>query len=263
MSFFPTTTSISMKPHIRQEGFVPDDLFTSNHAKYPSPALNLPSMDFGDELAGLMAADTNGNRSPPNGYHHQQQQHVHQDYYRHNIFDTSVSSSNSRPPVVADSNTSASSSTTGSIGPTRTTRTRRNGSISGTSPPPLHHGHHHHGHTHSLSHSGALNGGLNSMGSIGMSGFAMGMNSLDGSMGMMGMGALGWFRLNCLPVLSLTLPRSSPITNPTNFLSFHKQQQQQFHTILLASISHWSTPLFRRFLIPIALGINHNRKSPG
>ena len=93
MSF---STTITTKSHVRQEGFAPDDLFTANtngfHAKYPSSPLNLPSMDFGDELAGLMAADASNNRSsPPNGY---QQQHLHQDdHYRHNIFDTSSVSS--------------------------------------------------------------------------------------------------------------------------------------------------------------------------
>ena len=95
MSFFTAATNINPKPHFKQKGFTPDDLYTSSnsafHAKYPSPPLNLPSMDFGDDLAGLMAADANGNgnsrSSPPNGYQHQQ--HLHQDdHYRHNIFDT-------------------------------------------------------------------------------------------------------------------------------------------------------------------------------
>jgi hypothetical protein len=272
MSFFAatTTTNIAAKPHIRQEGFVPDDLFSSNiHAKYPASPLNLPSMDFGDELAGLMA---DGNRSP-NGYHqqhHHHQQSVH-DHYRHNIFDTSSvsstasvypafngsqpsslhsdfasfhstlpasnssmrydppppqhpqqqqqqhdstsnpppssfhshshltsnsnrhspspvgsgslhspvmgssasagrdvgcrsrSGSDSRLPVVASDSSSSSSNTnsanggtTGSIGPARTSRTRRNGSISGTSPPPLGHGH---GRPHAIVIPGSGRGG--------------------------------------------------------------------------------------------------------
>jgi hypothetical protein len=97
MSFVTATTDIHTRPHIRQKGFAPDDLYTSSnngfHAKYPSPPLNLPSLDFGDDLAGLMAADANGNEnsrsSLPNGY--QQQQHLHQDdHYRHNIFDTQI-----------------------------------------------------------------------------------------------------------------------------------------------------------------------------
>jgi hypothetical protein len=97
MSFFTAAANSSPRPHFKQKGFTPDDLYTSNnsgfHAKYPSPPLNLPSMDFGDDLAGLMAADTSGNGNensrspPPNGY--QQQQHLHHDdQYRHNIFDT-------------------------------------------------------------------------------------------------------------------------------------------------------------------------------
>jgi hypothetical protein len=96
MSFFAEVATNNPKPHFKQKGFTPDDLYTSNnsgfHAKYPSPPLNLPSMDFGDDLAGLMAADANENRnsisSPHNGY--QNQQHIPQDdyQYRHNIFDT-------------------------------------------------------------------------------------------------------------------------------------------------------------------------------
>jgi hypothetical protein len=91
MSFFTATTNLNHKPQIRQKGFTPDDLYTSSnaafHGKYPSPPLNLPSMDFGDDLAGLMAADANGRSSSPHGY--QQQQQLHQDdHYRHNIFDT-------------------------------------------------------------------------------------------------------------------------------------------------------------------------------
>ena len=93
MSFSTTTTTNTTKHHVHQEGLAPDDLFTANsNGFHPTSPLNLPSVDFDDELAGLMAADAGNKRSsPPNGY---KQQHLPQDdHYTRNIFDTpSVSS---------------------------------------------------------------------------------------------------------------------------------------------------------------------------
>lgn len=99
----------------------------------------------------------------------------------------------------------------------------------------------HHGHapslSHSLSHSGALNGGL---GSIGIGGYAMNginMNSLGGSMGMIGMGGMnvtnGGLSLGQNRFLFFKFPfsfskpplyRSSKPPIPT---FIHNQQQQQ------------------------------------
>ena len=91
------------------------------------------SMDFTDELASLIDSSTDY-FAPPSSYHFntshtRQTPSPHQQQPYHHL---SRSRSRSRPP---SSNESAPTST-GSIGPARTSRSRRNNSVSSTSPPP-------------------------------------------------------------------------------------------------------------------------------
>lgn len=93
------------------------------------------SMEFTDELASLIDSSADYFPPPPPSSYHfnargspspQQQQH------RQHLHHLSRSRSRSRPP---SSNESAATSA-GSIGPARTSRSRRNNSVSSTSPPP-------------------------------------------------------------------------------------------------------------------------------
>ena len=154
------------------------NMSTGFHGKYPESPLNLPSTDsFGDDLGlqqhhlsmfdpstsvsstasvfpsssefpSFNATMRYDHHPPPSSFHSftsNGNRHTTPSPVRTGL--GSRSRSRSRPPGLASSSSNSSSNpsngaTAGSIGPARTSRTRRNSSISGTSPPPpFTHGH--------------------------------------------------------------------------------------------------------------------------